>query len=89
MGLLGPPLLQVGLANPRLSLGMFNYFLKVSPPGDLGPLQGSPSQPLTSPANTTERGWACFYFFTKMLAWDFLSHLLSAFLFAVKGITIS
>lgn len=58
VGLFGPPLLQVGSANPSLSLGVFNYFLKVSPTADPGLWQGSPSQRLTSPANTTERGWA-------------------------------
>lgn len=67
---------------------MFNYFLKVSATGDPGPLQGRTSKHLISPANTTEQGWAFFLLLIKMLAWD-LSHLLVAFLFAVKGITIS
>lgn len=90
MGLFGPPLLQVGSANPSLSLGVFNHFLEVSPTADPDLLQGSP--PSTSPVLLTQQnkvGLFVIYFLIKMLAWDFLSYLLLDFLFAVKGITIS
>lgn len=65
---------------------MFNYFLKVSPTADPVASPGSPSQHLTSPANTTEQGCFFFFFLIKIEAWDFSSHLLLAFLSAVRAL---
>lgn len=56
----GPAWTTAAPGRISLSLEMFSCFLKVSP-RDPGLSAGSrPSQHLTSPANTTERGWAFF-----------------------------